>query len=126
VFQRPVGAVSVIIFHILPKHPFKLPVVEDDHMVQALPSQRADQTLHVRILPGRPRGDEFRLHAQARDSAHELRPVDAVTVTQEKPRRHLESKGIDQLLPGPESRGGLRDGEVHHLPAFMSEDDEDE
>jgi len=103
-----------------------MPFVQDDYMVQTFPAQGSDQPLHTGILPRRSWRNHFLFHAQARGTAHKLRTVNAIAITQEKPQCDLKREGIDELLPSPKCRGCFSDSEVHHLPAFMNQNDEDE
>ena len=47
----------IIIGDILPKDPAQVRLPEHDYVVETFPSDRADQSLHVPILPRRARGN---------------------------------------------------------------------
>jgi hypothetical protein len=49
----------IIIGGILPKDPAQVRFPKYDHVVETFPSDRADQSLHVPILPRRARGDRL-------------------------------------------------------------------
>jgi len=53
--QRAMGSRSVVVRYVAPKHPQEMSFVEDDDVVEALPTDGADQTLAVGVLPGRSR-----------------------------------------------------------------------
>lgn len=50
-FERLVRALSVVVFDKLARHAIKVPLVDDDEVVQALASQRADEVLCKGVLP---------------------------------------------------------------------------
>src|SRR5262249_11905539 len=54
--ERAMNSRHIIISSILPKDPTEVPLPEHDHVVETFPSDRADQSLRVRILPRRARG----------------------------------------------------------------------
>jgi len=49
--QAKMSARFMIIVEVLLEHPPKMSIIENDRMVQAFPSDRADHPLNVRILP---------------------------------------------------------------------------
>jgi hypothetical protein len=50
-----VRARSLVVRHVGPKDPTKMPLIEDDDVVQALASDRANDAFDVGILPRRAR-----------------------------------------------------------------------
>ena len=99
--------------------------VHNDYMVQTLPADRADQALHVCVLPGRPRSDGHLVDAHPFHPLVEVITVDAVAIPQQKPWRLLERKRLDHLPGYPLGRRVGRDVEVDDLASVMSEDQED-
>src|SRR5215831_9500195 len=55
--ERAMNSRHIIISSILPKDPTEVRLPEHDHVVETFPSDRADQSLRVRILPRRARGN---------------------------------------------------------------------
>jgi len=44
---------AMIVIHVLAKNSPEVPFIDNDHMVQAFPSDRADHTFDIRALPRR-------------------------------------------------------------------------
>src|SRR6516162_4711771 len=76
-------------------------------MVDTLASDRANQSLHVCILPGRCGSDGPITDAQAMQTSLHDRPIDAVTVSHEIGRCFIPGKCLDNL-PGNPLRGRVR------------------
>jgi hypothetical protein len=94
-------------------------LVENDHVIETLSPDRADQALDVRILPGaRWRGDDFS-NAHACDSTLENIAVDAVAISVQPAGRRVLRKCVDDLLSGPRSRRMIGDVDMHDAPAGM-------
>src|SRR5439155_5438449 len=55
--ERAMNSRHIIISGILPKDPTQVRLPKHDHVVETFPSDRADQSLRVRILPRRARGN---------------------------------------------------------------------
>jgi hypothetical protein len=51
--QPQMRAILVIVIEVGLQDAAQARFIEDDHVIQTLPSNRSDQSLHVRILPGR-------------------------------------------------------------------------
>ena len=49
--ERQVGPRTVIIVEVRAKNAPQMPLIEDDHVVQAFPSNGADHTFNIRVLP---------------------------------------------------------------------------
>ena len=50
--QGKMGAGSVVILHVAGKHMTQVPLPEHHDVVEALPSDRPDQTFRIAVLPG--------------------------------------------------------------------------
>src|SRR6516165_10648967 len=74
---------------------------EYDHVIQALPANRADHPLDVGTLPGRPRRREHLFDAHRLHLLHEVCPEDAIAIAQQIARCRLPGEGFAQLLGGP-------------------------
>ena len=98
---------------------------ENDHVVQTLAANAADQAFGERILPGRLRGNEHLLDAHAGDATPEALTVAAVAIPDEKARRLVKGKRLAELLRNPNRSGVRRDLEVNHAAAVVTKDDED-
>jgi hypothetical protein len=51
--QREVGSGVVVVEEVLLKHATQMMLVQDDEVIEALPAQGADETLHAGIRIGR-------------------------------------------------------------------------
>jgi hypothetical protein len=88
-------------------------------MVQALPSNRADQPLGECILPGTSRrGDHF-FYAQRLYATTKLVAVDRITVANQIMRGIAFCKGFHDLLSRPFGGRMLGDAEVKHSSPLM-------
>ena len=96
--------------------PTKMRLAKHDHMVSALASYRADQSLHIGVLLGRMRGDGSIPDAQAaQTSLHDL-AVDGVTVSHEILWCFIPRKCLHNLACNP-LRGWMRgDGMMNEPP----------
>ena len=101
-------------------------LVDDDHVIETLSSDRADQAFDVGILPRtRRRGDDFG-DAHASHSALEDVAVDAVSISVQPAGRRVVRKCVDHLLSGPAGRRMISDVDMHDAPAVMRQQDPDE
>ena len=94
-----------------------MPFIENDDVVEALPADRSDQTLAVRILPRRAWGRDDILDAHRLDPPDEAVAEDAVAVMHQEAGCAFVRKGLDDLLGGPLSGGRGRDVEVQDAGA---------
>ena len=99
-------------------------LVPDDHVVETVATSRPDPALAVWILPRRAVGREHFLDSEIADALWQERAVNAVVVSDEKPRGRVEWKGLDHLLRSPLRRRARGDVEVHDAPALVRNDDE--
>ncbi len=84
--QRQVSPPLVVVDEITQQVAAERAFVPDDHVVEALPADGADDPFDERILPGRPRGGEELLGPQASYRVAERLAVDAVPVADEETR----------------------------------------
>jgi hypothetical protein len=101
-------------------------LVENDHVIQTLSADRADQAFDVRILPGTRRGGDDFSDAHARESPPEDVAVDVVAISMQPAGRGVVRECVDHLLSGPYGCRMLRDIEMHDAPAVMRQHDQDE
>ena len=104
----------------------QVPLVEDDHLIETLTSQRADHPFDERALPQRARRRQHLLDAECRDAPVEGGGVDSISVSQQVTRRRIPGKGLDDLLRCPPGRRIFRDVEMHDTTPIVPQDDEDE
>ena len=85
-------------------------VVEDDHVIQALSPDRADDAFNIRTFPGRPGSRKDLLDPHGFHFAAVLTVKDAVAITKKVSRGLVEGKSFPQLLGSP--FGGGMGGDV--------------
>jgi hypothetical protein len=82
--------------------------IQNDDVVHALPPNRSDQPLNVRILPGGLRSGEDFANAQPLCRFVELPSIDAITVAQQIARRAVPGEKlpgvVGQSIPPWDSR----------------------
>src|SRR5438128_558163 len=69
--QRQVRARRVVVVHIRHQHVAQVPLAEHNDMVEALPTDRADQALGIAVLPRRAWGRGTIPNAERADAANE-------------------------------------------------------
>ena len=75
--------------------------IEDDDMVETLPSDRTDQSFRVPVLPGRSERRRAVANAHRADTSLEYLAVDAVVIADQILRRRLPTEGLGQLPRHP-------------------------
>ena len=68
--------VAMMVVEVAAQDPPKMPIIQDDHMVQAFSADTPDQSRDERILPGTLRGRYHLLDAHVADAALEVRAID--------------------------------------------------
>ena len=88
----------VIVVEVVRKDAVKMPFVQHDHVVEALPANAADDPFAIGILPGRPWCNRDFFDSHALDTLGEVVAVDSIAVADKKSRRLVEREGINDLL----------------------------
>jgi len=117
---------SVIVDERVSQYAAEVALAEDDDVVEAVASERADDTFDVRGLPGAPRCDLHLPDAHASDTVVKGLPVDSVAIAEQVPRRGVPRECLGDLLSCPLCCRVLGHVEVHDPPSVMGEHDEDE
>ena len=103
-----------------------MPRIQNQNMIQAFTTNRADQPFREGILPGTPgRGDHF-FHSQRVDAPTKLVAVDRVTIPDQIPLGVKFRKRLGHLLTRPFRRRMLGDAKVQNSPALMLDDQENQ
>jgi hypothetical protein len=99
--QREVSARAVIMGKVAGQETVKVPLAENEHVVQTLAPDRADEPLHERVLP---RAVSRREHFED-PHAHEALPegvaVERVAIAEEGGGRGVVRERLHDLLGGP-------------------------
>jgi hypothetical protein len=101
--------------------------IQDDEVIQAFSSNRANQSLDIWILPWTVRRRQNLPHAQRRDSQTDVvASVNAVSISDEIPAWVSIGEGLYDLLRGPGRSGMLGDIEMQNFATAMIQDEKDE
>ncbi len=101
-------------------------LVEDDDVVEELPSKAANHPLHIGNLPRRARGRDDLIDAQAFNRSRNPLTVDAIAVSNQITWSRIERKRLNELLCCPLGRRMFCDVEADNSPSIMGQDDEHE
>ncbi len=125
--QREVRPGVVVIGNVVLEDVPKMGFSENNQVINALASNRADDSLSVRILPGGSRCGNNLSYVHSPNSCTERGSVDRIAVTEKIAWSRISArKSFDQLLRRPLGRRMTGHVEVHDLPAVMGEDYEAE
>jgi hypothetical protein len=103
--EREVCPRPLVVRDVRPKDSTKMPLIEDDDVVQTLTADRADDAFDAGVLPGRARCRTDGREAEGLDRPTERRVEGRVAVVEEEPRVHVVGKGLAELLSCPCGRG---------------------
>ena len=79
-------------------------LAEDDDVIEAFPADRADQSLRMPVLPGRPRGDRVIAYAHGRKTLRDCLTIGRVTVADHVVWCFIPREGIGDLTGYPVRR----------------------
>ena len=105
--------------------PVQMGFAQYDHVVQALPTYRADNSFAVRVLPRRACCNRDFFNSHVSHAVLEVVAVDAVAVANEKTRCFLVRESVDSLLGRPLGMRIVRHVEVGNRPSVVTQNDED-
>ena len=91
----------MIVIDILAKESPQVLLVENNHVIETLAANTADDPFDVRALPRRARRRQDLLDAEPGDAPAEVPTVDLVAIPYQVTRRGVPGKGIDHLLRRP-------------------------
>ena len=112
----------VIVVQVASDDPPEVTLVENDAVIKALATNRADESLNIRRLPRRAVCSQHLLDTHMLDSLLEERTVDAVAITNHEPWRCVIGKSFDDLLSGPFGSRMRGDIEVDDVSAVVAHD----
>jgi hypothetical protein len=114
-----------VVRDVVRKHAVKALCVHHNHVIEALASDRANESLRVGVLPRRWWRRSNLLDVHPFESRRDVRK-DRIAIVQEIPGRLVLRKGVSQLLCCPGRCRMLGKRHVKDLPAVVRQDDEDE
>src|SRR4051812_2475588 len=79
-------------------------LMEDDHVIQALAANRADDSFHIGALPGRTRCGQHLLDSHRLHLLDEVMAEDPVAISQQVTRSAVPRKRFPELMSGPLGR----------------------
>src|SRR5437667_12046299 len=99
--EPQMGSGPMVVTEIRSQSSLQMHGVQDDEMVQAVSSDRADQAFGVRILPGTPRCSEYLFNAHCRNPQTDDVAVDAIPIANQIRRRIAHGSGLEAPLASP-------------------------
>lgn len=102
----------------------KASLIQHDDVIQALATNRSDQSLDIRILPGRLRRGQNLPDAKQSCRFRESLAVASVAIPQQVPRSAIPWKSFEQLMSYPFSGGVFRHRNVHRPTPIVRQDHE--
>src|SRR6266516_8147069 len=99
--QRAMDARFIIISGILAQDPAQVRLPEHNHVVETFPSDRADQSLHVRVLPRRSGRDRLVSNAHGAQTLHEERAIRSIPVPNKVMRCTITRERLGDLARNP-------------------------
>ena len=94
-------------------------LVQDDDVVQAFATDAPDEPLDIGVLPRTARGDAHFFNPHMPHPLPKRRPIDAVPIAQQIPRRFVPRKRVHHLLRCPLRRRVFGDVEMHDPAPVM-------
>jgi len=119
--EREVRPRAVIVAEVAVQPLTEVSLVEDDHMVEKLTTDGADQALGEGVLPRRAWCRKNLGDAHAFHPSPKFADVDTVSIAKQVARRRVIGKGFDDLLRRPGGGGGVCHVEVRDLAAMMQQ-----
>ena len=103
--QGPVGAGVIVVGRISREDPAQVRRAQDHDVVQEFAPDRTDQSLCVRILPGRSRRDRVIAYAHRAEAPEDSAAIHTIAITDEMPRCLIPRKCLGQLPRNPSAVG---------------------
>lgn len=99
--ERQMGARSVVVAEILSQRPLQVPTVQNEKMIQTLPSYRSDQALGVSALPGALRRCQHLRNPHRLQTLPYLGSINAIPIADQIARCFTIGESLDNLLCNP-------------------------
>src|SRR5690348_1540552 len=122
--EAQVGSRFVVVAEIRRQSSLEMPGVQDDVVVEALSSDRADESLGIWILPGTSRCGQNLLDTQRSDSHSNFSTVPAVAIADEILGSLSVCERLYDLLCHPSPGRMLGHIEMQHLATGVVQEDE--
>ena len=109
----------IVILHMREKYVAQVSLAEDDNMIEAFPSYRANQAFSMSILPWRSWRGWSVANAHGAKSPFEYLAVDAVAVADDITWRGLPAAGLGKLMGNPFRRRMRRHAQPQDLTSAV-------
>jgi len=106
-------SVFVVVREVRPEDSAQVVFIEDDHMVQAFPTNASMKPLNIWVLPGAVVCGHYLLYAHRCDALSKAISINTVPVPKQVSRRTIPWKCLDDLLRRPFGRRIRRYVEVN-------------
>ena len=116
--------IRVVVLEVLTENSNQMCLVQDDDVIEALATNRADQALDVSVLPRGARCRQHFLDSHIGDSRANDISVDTVAISDKESWCFIEGKGFGKLLRRPPACRICRCIEVYDAAPIETEDDE--
>ncbi len=115
----------MIVLKVVAQNAPQMALSKHNYMIQALSTNRADETLDISILPGTLEGRDHFLNFHPSHSLTKILAVDPVSISDEETRCSILGKGFYNLLRCPAGSRMFCDIKVQHSSAVLREHHED-
>ena len=100
--ERKMCPALVMILKIRRQHTAQVTLIEDDNVIETFAADRADDALHIGVLPrGSWCGDDL-LNTHRLDTVTEGLAIGSIPVSQQKARRGVPGEGLGHLAREPD------------------------
>src|SRR3954451_22491362 len=110
---------AVVVSLIRTQHMTQMPLAEYNHMIEALTSDRADQTFGIAVLPRRARRCRSVANAHGSNTPGKCFSIDTVPITNEISRHRIPAAGLADLSSYPFGRRMGRDAKPENSSTAM-------
>lgn len=121
--QSSVNAAPIVVFDICTQNTLQVPLVHDDHMVQALSTDRPDCSLGVYVLPRRLFGGDMLGDTQLPDPLGELPSVAAVPISDQIVWPGILRESLRNLACEPVLSGMFGGADMQDFSAVQANND---
>jgi hypothetical protein len=123
--ERKMRTGAHVVRDVVREHPMQPCCAENDDVIEALTSDRADDAFHVGVLLRRSRSGADRLDVHGGDRSRDV-GKHRIAIVHEIAGRVVFRKGVAELLCGPGRGGMFGDRHVNDPSRVVREDDQDE
>jgi hypothetical protein len=125
-FKRQMRPATFVVLEIIFQDATQPGFIQDDHVIQAFPANRADQSLNVGVLPWTAGCSEDFVNAHPLGGLLKHVPIAAIAVTEQIARCTIPGESVEKLSCGPFFSWMGSDSKMNRTSAVMVKNDEDE